>query len=62
VDKLSAVAVSGAMNVQKDNITLFEPGEIKTALNSVIDQACKTSPTGRCWRKCFLLTVAVRGM
>ncbi|CAN5161974.1 lysine methyltransferase [soil metagenome] len=39
VDKLSAVAVSGAMNVQKDNITLFEPGEIKTALNSVIDQA-----------------------
>jgi methyltransferase-like protein/cyclopropane fatty-acyl-phospholipid synthase-like methyltransferase len=39
VEKLATVAQSGAMNVQKDNITLFDPEEIRKALNSVIDQA-----------------------
>jgi methyltransferase-like protein len=39
VDKLASVALAGALNVQKDNITLYDPAEIKTALNSVIEQA-----------------------
>jgi methyltransferase-like protein len=39
VEKLCAVALSGGLNVQKDNVTLYVPEEIKTALNSVIDQA-----------------------
>lgn len=39
VEKLSAVALAGALNVQKDNITLYDPAEIKTALTSVLDQA-----------------------
>lgn len=39
VDKLANVALSGSLNVQKDNITLYDPAEIKTALNSVIEQA-----------------------
>jgi methyltransferase-like protein/cyclopropane fatty-acyl-phospholipid synthase-like methyltransferase len=39
VDKLTQVALSGSLNVQKDNITLYDPKEIKEALNSVINQA-----------------------
>ena len=39
VEKLAGVALAGQLNVQKDNITLYDPAEIKTALNSVIDQA-----------------------
>ena len=39
VEKLTQVALGGALNVQKDNITLYDPKEIKEALNSVIEQA-----------------------
>jgi|SRR5579883_1015238 len=38
VDKLTQVALTGALNVQKDNITLNDPVQIKSALNSVYDQ------------------------
>lgn len=39
VEKLASVALSGQLNVQRDNITLYDPAEIKKALDSVIDQA-----------------------
>ena len=39
VEKLGVVAANGALNVQKDNITLYDPKDIKQALESVIDQA-----------------------
>lgn len=39
VDKLTAVAQTGALNVQKDGLTIYDPKEIKQALSSVIDQA-----------------------
>ena len=39
VEKLTQVALSGSLNVQKDNITLYDAAEIKGALNSVITQA-----------------------
>ncbi len=39
VDGLATVALSGQLNVQKDNITLSDQTEIRAALNSVIDQA-----------------------
>ncbi len=39
VEKLATVALAGQLNVQKDNVTLYDPAEIKTALNSVIEQA-----------------------
>lgn len=39
VDGLAKVALSGQLNVQKDNITLSDQAEIRAALNSVIDQA-----------------------
>jgi methyltransferase-like protein/SAM-dependent methyltransferase len=39
IEGLAKVALSGMLNVQKDNITLSDPKDIKTALTSVIDQA-----------------------
>jgi methyltransferase-like protein/SAM-dependent methyltransferase len=39
VEELTKVAQSGALNVQKDGVTIYEPKEIGTALNSVMDQA-----------------------
>ncbi len=39
IDGLAAVSASGQLNVQKDNITLSDPNEIRAALSSVIDQA-----------------------
>jgi methyltransferase-like protein/cyclopropane fatty-acyl-phospholipid synthase-like methyltransferase len=39
IEGLAAVSASGQLNVQKDNITLSDPKEIRTALTSVIDQA-----------------------
>jgi methyltransferase-like protein/cyclopropane fatty-acyl-phospholipid synthase-like methyltransferase len=39
VDALCQVALSGSLNVQRDNITLYDPKDIKAALESVIDQA-----------------------
>jgi methyltransferase-like protein/cyclopropane fatty-acyl-phospholipid synthase-like methyltransferase len=39
VEKLTQVAASGALNVQKDGLTLYEPKEIRAALKSVIDPA-----------------------
>lgn len=42
VEKLAKVALAGSLNVQKDNITLYDPNEIKLALNSVMAQALQT--------------------
>lgn len=39
VEKLTAVALTGALNVQRDGLTLYDAGEITKALTSVIDQA-----------------------
>ena len=39
VDKLTDLAKSGALNIQKDGITLYETKDIREALGSVIDQA-----------------------
>ncbi|MGL6076348.1 MAG: methyltransferase regulatory domain-containing protein [Fimbriiglobus sp.] len=39
VEKLAAVAQTGALNVQKDGVTIYEPKELHTALTSIIDQA-----------------------
>jgi len=39
VEKLTAVALTGSLNVQRDGLTLYDAGEITTALTSVIDQA-----------------------
>ena len=39
VEKLTQVAQGGALNVQKDNITLYDPKEIRQALESVLEQA-----------------------
>ena len=39
IDKLAGVAQSGALNVQKDGLTLYDPTEIRGALSSIIDQA-----------------------
>jgi methyltransferase-like protein/cyclopropane fatty-acyl-phospholipid synthase-like methyltransferase len=39
VEKLTAIAQSGALNVQKDGLTIYDAKEINTALTSVIDQA-----------------------
>lgn len=39
IEGLAAVSLSGQLNVQKDNITLSDPKEIRAALASVIDQA-----------------------
>jgi methyltransferase-like protein/cyclopropane fatty-acyl-phospholipid synthase-like methyltransferase len=39
VEKLTQVALGGALNVQKDNITLYDPKEIRQALESVLEQA-----------------------
>ena len=39
VEKLTVIAQSGALNVQKDGLTINDAKEINTALTSVIDQA-----------------------
>mgnify|MGYP002780844118 CR=1 FL=1 len=39
VEKLTAVAQTGTLNVQRDGMTLYAPDEIKAALASVIDPA-----------------------
>lgn len=39
VEKLTVVAQTGALNVQKDGLTLYDAKEIKIALDSIIDQA-----------------------
>jgi len=39
VEKLTVVAQSGSLNVQKDGLTLYDAKEIKIALDSIIDQA-----------------------
>jgi len=39
VEKLTKIAASGQLNVQKDGLTLYDPKEITTALTSVIDPA-----------------------
>jgi methyltransferase-like protein/cyclopropane fatty-acyl-phospholipid synthase-like methyltransferase len=39
VEKLTQVAASGALNVQKDGLTIYDPKEIRAALKSVIDPA-----------------------
>ncbi len=39
VEKLAVVAQSGALNIQKDGLTLYDGAEIQGALLSVIDQA-----------------------
>jgi methyltransferase-like protein/cyclopropane fatty-acyl-phospholipid synthase-like methyltransferase len=39
VDKLTQIAQTGALNVQKDGLTLYDPKEIKQALTSVIEPA-----------------------
>ena len=36
---MPAAKAAGSLNVQKDNITLYDPKDIKEALNSVIEQA-----------------------
>jgi len=38
-DKLTDVAKSGALNIQKDGITLYETKDIREALGMVMDQA-----------------------
>ena len=39
IEGLAKVAAAGALNVQKDGITLYDETDIQTALKSVIDQA-----------------------
>ena len=39
VEKLTQVAQTGALNVQKDGMTLYDPKEVQAALKSVIDPA-----------------------
>jgi methyltransferase-like protein len=39
IEKLTAIAQGGQLNVQKDNMTIYDPNEIKQALTSVMDQA-----------------------
>ena len=39
IDKLTVVAQSGSLNVQKDGLTLYDAKEIRTALTSIMDQA-----------------------
>ncbi len=39
VEKLTAVAQTGTLNVQRDGLTLYAPDEIKAALASVMDHA-----------------------
>ena len=39
IEGLAKVAAAGALNVQKDGITLYDQADIQTALKSVIDQA-----------------------
>ena len=39
VEKLTTIAQTGALNVQKDGLTIYDAKEIHTALTSIIDQA-----------------------
>ncbi len=39
VEKLTQVAQTGALNVQKDGMTLYDPKDVRQALKSVIDPA-----------------------
>jgi methyltransferase-like protein/SAM-dependent methyltransferase len=39
VEKLTEVAKTGALNIQKDGVTIYDAKDIKGALDSIIDQA-----------------------
>ena len=39
VEKLTVIAQSGALNVQRDGLTLYDANEIQQALNAIIEQA-----------------------
>ena len=39
IDKLTAAAASGLINVQKDGISLQDPKDIKAAIGSILEQA-----------------------